>query len=150
MTSSATAGASARRRFVADEAAMVAHAVRVGGILVVPVVVVAWLARGTAGGLTALGAVAFVIATFAVTGRSLQWAADRGPTTLLATALGGFFVRLVLYAIAIALLRPVEAIDGPVLALSAAAAIVVVLAAETRLALRHGELWWVRDRKDHA
>ena len=96
-----------------------------------------------AGALTAAGAVAFVTAVFAVTGRSLGWAADRGPTTMQAVALGGFFLRLVVYAAMIVVLRPVEAINGTVLAASAGAAMVVILALETRLVLVHREFRFV-------
>lgn len=122
---------------------MVRAALIVGLVVSVVAVVVAGLISGVAGALTAFGAVAFVTAVFAVTGLSLAWAAPRGPTTLQAVALGGFFVRLVLYAALILALRPIEAIDGPVLAISAAAAMVAILAWETRLVLTHREFWHI-------
>lgn len=126
-----------------SEPAMVTLALRVGAVVAVVAGVVAGLVTDLAGALTAVGAVAFVAAVFAVTGRSLSWAADRGPTTVQAVALGGFFVRLVVYAFLIVLLRPVQAINGTVLAASAGAAMVVILACETRLVLAHREFWFV-------
>ncbi|MBW3620657.1 MAG: hypothetical protein KY461_10465, partial [Actinobacteria bacterium] len=126
-----------------SERTMAEAAVRVGVVAAVPVVVAALALRGAAGALTALGAVLLVVGNFYVTGRSLDWAARFGPTALQATALGGFLVRLVLFAAAIVVLRPVDAIDGPVLAISAAVAMVVVLAYEVRLVSSHRELWFV-------
>jgi hypothetical protein len=126
-----------------NELTMARAALRVGAVVTAPVVLVALLLRGVPAGLTALGAVALVVGNFYVTGRSLAWAARIGPVALQATALGGFMVRLVVYAAAIVLLRPVEAIDGPVLAISAAVAMVVVLAYEVRLVSSHRELWFV-------
>lgn len=128
---------------VDNEVTMARAAVRVGAAVAVPVVGVSWLLRGVDGGLTALGAVLLVVGTFYVTGRTLHWAGNISPTVLQAVALGGFFIRLVLYAALIVLLRPVEAVDGPVLAISTAVTLVVVLAAEVRLVLRHAEFWWV-------
>jgi ATP synthase protein I len=135
--------ASGAPRGDANEVAMARAAVRVGALTAVPVVAVAGLVRGTAGALTALAAVAFVTGLFYVTGRSLAWAASKSVTALQAMALGGFFVRLVLYAVLIVVLRPVEAIDGPVLAIATAVTMIVVLAFEVRFVLRHSELWWV-------
>lgn len=128
---------------VDNEVTMARAAVRVGAAVAVPVVGLSWLLRGPQGGLTALGAVLLVVGTFYVTGRTLHWAGNISPTVLQAVALGGFFVRLVLYAALIVLLRPVEAIDGHVLAISTAVTLVVVLAYEVRLVLRHAEFWWV-------
>lgn len=126
-----------------SELMMARAAVRVGLVLVVPVVGAAALLRGTPGALTALGAVAMVVGNMYATGRSLHWAAGISPVVLQGVALGGFLARLVMYAAAIVLLRPVEAIDGPVLAISAAVAMVVVLGYEVRLVSSHRELWFV-------
>lgn len=128
---------------VDNEVTMARAAVRIGAVVAVPVVGLSWALRGTGGGLTALGAVVLVVGTFYVTGRSLHWAGNISPVALQAVALGGFFLRLVLYALLIVLLRPVEAVDGPVLAISTAVTLVVVLAYEVRLVLRHAEFWWV-------
>lgn len=129
---------------VDSEVTMARTAVRVGAVLVVPVVAVAFAVRGLAGGLTALGAVVGVVGLFYLNGRTLGWAGDRGPAVLQAVALGGFFLRLVAYAALIVLLRPVEAIDGPVLAISTAVTMIIVLAYEVRLVTRHTEFWFVQ------
>jgi hypothetical protein len=126
-----------------NELTMARGAVRVGAIVAAPVVLAALVLRGIPGALTALGAVVLVVGNLYVTGRSLSWAAKIGPVALQATALGGFLVRLVVYAAAIVVLRPVEAIDGPVLAISTALAMVVVLAYEVRLVTSHPEMWFV-------
>lgn len=151
-----------------NEITMARAAVRAGALVALPVIVVAFLLRGVNGGVTALGAAVLVVGSFYVTGRSLHWAGNVSPTMLQAVALGGFFLRLVLYAALIVALRPVEAVDGEVLAVSTAVMLVVVLAYEVRLVLRHGELWWIQpaarrpaeadgpapaglgDRKEHA
>lgn len=125
------------------ETELVRAAVRAGLVVAVPIVAVAAISRGLEGGLTALVTVAFVVGVFALTGWSLRWAAGHGPTAIQAVALGGFFLRLVLYAALIVVLRPVEAIDDTVLAVSAAVALVAVLAYETRIVLTHREFWMV-------
>lgn len=133
-----------------NEVTMARAAVRVGSAVAVPLVLAAGLLRGTASALTALGAVLVVVGSFYVTGRSLAWAARLGVVALQAVALGGFLLRLMLYALAIVLLGPVEAIDGPVLAISTVVAMVTVLAYEVRLVLRHQEFWWLTDGKGRA
>ncbi len=125
------------------ESEMVRAALRVGLVVGVPATLVGGVLRGTSGALTALLTVGFVVGVFAVTGRSLGWAAKHGPIAIQAVALGGFFVRLVLYAAMILVLRPVDAIDDTVLAVSAAVAMVAVLTYETRLVLTQREFWFV-------
>lgn len=123
---------------------MARAAVRVGAAITVPVAGTAWLLRGPAGAASALGGVVLVIASFAGTGWSLHWAGRHGRSVLQAVALGGFGLRLGLYAIVLVLLEPVPAVDGPALAVATAAALVVLLVHETRLLSRRAELWWVR------
>ena len=65
-------------------------------------------------------------------------------------ALGGLFVRLVLYAVLLIALSPVEAVDGPVLAATVAVATIVLLTYETRFVLRTSQLWWLDDSTDAA
>jgi len=126
-----------------NEATMAREAARIGAWLLVPVVGVAGLVRGPAGALTALGALVMVVGSFWVTGHSLARAGRVSPLALQATALGGFFLRLVLYAGLIVVLRPIEAVDGPVLAIATAVSLVVLLSAEVRMVTRNGELWWL-------
>ncbi len=135
---------------VDSEVTMARTALRVGAVVVVPAVAIAWLVRDISGGLTALGAVVLVVGLFYVNGRSLGWAGERGPAVLQAVALGGFFLRLVTYAILIAVLRPVEAVDGHVLAITAALTTIIVLAFEVRLVTQHAEFWFVQTGADAA
>jgi len=122
---------------------MARAALPVGLVLAVLAVSAALPLRGTAGALTALGAVAFVVGNFYLTGRALAWGGRISPTVLQAVALGGFFLKLVALAVALVLLRPVEAIDGPVLAISTVVATVVVLVAEVRLVSQEATFWWL-------
>lgn len=122
---------------------MARAAMRVGAVLAVPVIAVSYLVRDLAGALTAVGALVIVIGQFVVTARSLAWAAKRGPAVVQAVALGGFGLRLMFYAGLILALRPVEAVDGPVLAIVTAASLVILLAWEARLVMNHSEMWFV-------
>lgn len=127
----------------AGETVMVHAAARLGAVLGPVVVAVAWWLRGLRGGLTATGAVLLVVGVFAVTGWSLRWAARRGPAVLQAVALGGFGVRLGLYALAVVLLSPLEAVDGHALAVSTGVVLVALLAYEARVLTTRSELWWI-------
>ncbi len=122
---------------------MARAALGVGAALAVPVVGTAWVLRDLAGALTALGALVVVIGQFVLTARSLAWAAKKGPVAVQATALGGFGLRLMFYAGLILALRPVEAIDGPVLAIVTAVSLVILLAFEVRLVMNHSEMWFI-------
>lgn len=126
------------------EALMARAACRFGAVLAVPVVAAAWWLRGTPGALTALGAVVLVIAGFAVTGWSLHWAGQYGLGALQAVALAGFGIKLAVYAAVIVVLEPLRVVDGPVLAVAAAVALVGLLAYEVRLLAGHEELWFVQ------
>ena len=131
-----------------DERTMARTALRVGAVLVpVVLLVVAVAGRGVAGLLTALGALALVVGNFYITGRAFHWAGRIGPTAVQAVALGGFFVKLVVLAIVLVALSGVDAVDGPVLAITTAFATIVLLATEVRLVLTHAEFWWLTDGK---
>jgi predicted transporter len=132
--------------------------VRTGALVALPLVAVSFALRGVAGGLTALVAAVAVLGLTASSVAS-SWAARFGPAVLQAVTLGGALLRLALYAVLAALLRPVA--DGVALALTVPALVVVVLVAEVRMALAHQPLWWVQpemaarpgslaDRKDRA
>lgn len=131
------------RGSIDHELVLARTAVRVGASLAALAVAIVLPLRGTAAAVTAVAAVALVSGTFALAGASHAWAARRGPAVLQAVAFGGFLVRLVIYATALVLLRPVDAVDGPVLAITTAIAAIVVLAFEVRSVLAHRELWWV-------
>lgn len=134
---------------------MLGAARRVGLVLLVVFVPAAWLLRGTGGAGTALGVLAVVIGGFLLTGRSLRWAGQRGPTTVQAVALGGTLFKLCLYALLIVTLAPLGVIDRPTLAVTAPLALTILLVVEARLVVTNPEFRmlhstpaWARDGKD--
>lgn len=131
---------------VASELMMARASLRVGLPLALGSLAIVYPWRGAASAATALGAVALVVGNFYLTGRSLAWAAKKSLAVLQGVALGGLLARLVLYAVLIVVLDPVEAIDGPVLAVTTAIATVVLLTYETRFVLATSQLWWLDPR----
>lgn len=125
------------------EALLGRAAVRVVAVLALPVVGISWVLRGSDAAATAIGGLALVALGQWVTGRSLSWAARRSLTILHVVTLGGFLVRLAVYATLIILLAPTDMVDGPVLAASVALTVVAVLAVETRMVLRDNSFWWL-------
>lgn len=125
------------------EFAMARAAARVVVPAAVPATAIAWAVRGARGGLTALAAVAFVAVWFGLSGLSLGWAARRSLALLQAVALGGFALRVGALGIAMVALAPVAAIDGPVLAITVGAGVVLLLTYEVWYVLRRADLWWV-------
>ncbi|HEY8339620.1 MAG TPA: hypothetical protein VIK95_07110 [Egibacteraceae bacterium] len=111
--------------------------------LAVPVVAVAAAVAGAGGALGAGIATAVVAGMLLMTGGMLSLAARFGPTALLAAALGGYLLRLMIYALLIVLLRPVEAIHGPSLAIAAAVLLIAALTWEVRAVSRTPRLFWV-------
>jgi hypothetical protein len=111
--------------------------------LAVPVIAVAWLAAGLPGLYSAAIGAAVVIGMFLMAGATMSWAARISPTALMAAVLGGYLVRLMIYAGLILLLRPVEWLSGPSLAIATAVLLVAVLAWEVRVASRNPSLFWV-------
>ena len=105
---------------------------RVVGLLALPVLVIATLARGSAGFLGALTAAAVVGGSLLMMGALLTWAARFGPSAMMSAALGGYLVRLVLYALLIVVLRPLEVIDGTSLAVSTVVLLLAALGWEAR------------------
>lgn len=126
-----------------SEATMARAALPVGSVLAVLAVAIVLPWRGVGAAATALGAVVFVVGNFYLTGRALTWGGRISPAVLQAVALGGFFLKLVVLAIALVLLRPVEAIDGTVLAITTVVATMVVLAFEVRLVSQQATFWWL-------
>ncbi|HUH07751.1 MAG TPA: hypothetical protein VML96_08090, partial [Egibacteraceae bacterium] len=88
-------------------------------------------------------AAALVLAMFGLSGVSVAFAARFGPSAVMAAALGGFMLRLVAYALLIVLLRPVEAIHGPSLAISAAVLLIATLVCEAWLVITRPGFFWV-------
>ncbi|MPZ87644.1 MAG: hypothetical protein GEU81_06120 [Nitriliruptorales bacterium] len=122
---------------------MAAAAIRFAGVLAVPVVAVAWLAAGRDGAISAGLGVALVAGTFAVSAALLSLAARFGPAALMAAGLGGFVVRLLIYAALLVVLRPVEAIHGPSLAVSVAVVMIATLVFEARYVTRTPGFYWL-------
>ena len=79
------------------------------------VVVVAWLARGGDAALSAGFAIGLVLANLVLSALLLSWAARVSPVALMATALGGFIVRMVLVGIALYAVKDRDWVDPPVL-----------------------------------
>lgn len=100
--------------------------------LALPALVVSGLVAGAGGVLGAAIAAALIAVMFLSQAALLDRAARISPTAMMAAALGGFAVRLLGYALLIVLLRPVEAIHGPSLAVTAAVLLVASLAWEAR------------------
>jgi hypothetical protein len=69
------------------------------------IVIVAAILGGSAGAWSALLAIAVVMANFGLAALSLSWAARTSPTALMATALGGFLVRMALLTAVILAVR---------------------------------------------
>lgn len=112
-------------------------------VLAVPCVAVASLAVGREGAIGAGVATAVVAGMFAMSGAMTSWAARLGPTVLMGAVLGGYLLRMVVYALLIVLLRPVEAIHGRSLAVTAAVLLVGALIWEVRLVSRVPGFFWL-------
>jgi len=102
-----------------------------------------WL--GTSGLAGAGLAVAVVAGMQALSGGLLSLAAPFGPSALLGAALGGYMLKLCIYALLMVLLGDAEGIHGPSLAVTAAILLVVALAWQTHLVMRDARLFWVAD-----
>jgi hypothetical protein len=118
-------------------------ALGVVGALAVPVLAVAWLAVGREGLLSAALGIALVAGTYVLSALFLSVAARFGPAAVLGAALGGYALRLMLYGVLLVVLRPVEAIHGPTLALSAASVMISTLVFEVWYASRTPSLFWL-------
>ena len=112
-------------------------------VLGLPVIAIAGLVAGAPGAASAAVGAAVVIGMFMMAGATMSWAARIGPAALMGAVLGGYLVRLFIYAALIILLRDVAWISGPVLAISTAVLLVAVLIWEVRIASRNPTLFWV-------
>ena len=117
----------------------------VGFLLILggPVIAVAALLEGVPGALSAAIGAAVVIGMFLMAGALMSWAARISPAALMGAVLGGYLIRLMIYAGLIVLLRPVEWLSGPSLAISTAVLLVAVLVWEVRVVSRTPNLFWV-------
>ena len=82
------------------------------------VIVVAALFAGSSGAWSALLAVAVVAGNFGLAAVSLSWAARISPTTLMATAFGGFAVRMGIVTVVILAVRHTSWINLSVFAIT--------------------------------
>lgn len=129
-----------------DERRLAAGAVWAVGLLALPAGVLAGLAAGWAGVVSALIGLGFVLVLFGAAAALLAWVAGRNPTRGLrgvGVLVGGALVRLALYAVVLVALARLTWLHRPSLAWATAAAIAITLAYELRLMARLPRLFWV-------
>lgn len=127
----------------APELRIAGSAMRAVLVLAVPCLALATVLAGPQGLLGAGVGTAVVLGMFGISAALSALAAPHGPSAMLLATVGGFALRLVIYAILIVVLDPVEAIHGPSLAVSAAVLLVGTLAWEVRHVSRTPGFWWV-------
>jgi len=96
------------------------------------VVLVAWATRGGNGALSAGFGIGLVLANLTLSAVLLAWAARVLPSVLMATALGGFLVRMTLVGFALYLVKDLGWADLPVLAVTVLVTHLGMLFWETR------------------
>jgi hypothetical protein len=149
-----------------DERRLARGALRILAVLAPPVLGVAYFVAGSAGAISALIGLSFVLVMFSASGAILAWvsarssggqdaatdatdATDASTSGDLAAGKGvglmvlGAAVRLPLYIVALVLLERVSWIHGRSLAAATAIAVVVTLAYELRLIATMPRLFWV-------
>jgi hypothetical protein len=103
------------------------------GVPAAPVVVlVAWMIGGTDIAASVAYALAIVAVNLVLAALSLGWAARISPTALMATALGGFLVRMGLLTVAVMLVKDSSWISLPALAIAILLSHLALLFWETR------------------
>lgn len=113
-----------------------------------PVVVAGAAAvAGVNGALSATLPALLIVGGCMMTALPMPWAAARGPEALFAVTLGGFMLRLAVYAALVVTVRPLDVIHGPSLAVSGAVLLVASLLWEIRTALRTPGFFWVSVRE---
>lgn len=125
------------------EATLARAASRLLACLAVPLIGGAWIAAGPGGALGAGAGMAFVLALFGLSGLALTLVSDHSPSTVVAVSVGGVFVRLLAYPVALALLAPVQGLHRPSLAAATAVAFVATLAYEVYVVSRTPRLYWL-------
>jgi hypothetical protein len=96
------------------------------------IVAVAWVTRGSDGALSAGFGIALVLANLVLSAVLLAWAARVSPSVLMATALGGFIVRMALVGFALYAVKDRSWVDLPVLAVTVLVTHLGMLFWETR------------------
>lgn len=108
-----------------------------------PTLLISWLAAGMPGVWGAGLGLAVVIGMFLMAGATMSWAARISSAALMGAVLGGYLVRLIIYAVLIVVLGDAEWLSGTTLAVATAVLLVAVLAWEVRVASRNPSLFWV-------
>jgi hypothetical protein len=96
------------------------------------VVVIAWLVRGADGAASAGFGIGLVLANLVLSAVLLGWAARISPYVLMATALGGFILRMALVGVALYTVKDRSWVDLPVLAVTVLVTHLGMLFWETR------------------
>jgi hypothetical protein len=131
------------------EAVLARAALRFGAVAGLPGTGLAWALGGTSAALTTAGMLAFLVGAHALTAAAAAWASrldDLAPGVVMVT---GFFTRLMLLAVALNVLRPLDIVHSTALAVSGAVGVLALLAYEVFVASRHPELWWLRERTEN-
>ena len=103
------------------------------GVPAAPVIVfVSWMIGGTDIAASVAYALAIVAVNLVLAALSLGWAARVSPTALMATALGGFLVRMGLLTVAVLLVKDSSWISLPALAIAILLSHLALLFWETR------------------
>lgn len=127
-----------------DERRLAVGAVRVVGLLSLPVAAGAWLVAGWQGAVSALIGLAFVLVLFGASAALLTYVAGhRTAASGVGILAVGAVVRLPLYVVALVLLERVAWIHGRSLAAATALAIAVTLGHELDLLRRMPRLFWI-------
>jgi hypothetical protein len=116
----------------AVEKAIARDLVRRGAVLAPAVVIVCALGFGREGALTAAYAVAIVLLNLVGSAALLAWAAPKGPTVLMGTALGGFLGRMILVGLAVWAVNDASWVHMKLLAVTVLLTHLGLLAWETR------------------
>jgi hypothetical protein len=134
MGESMTAAASAEApiQTPAVERAIARDLVRRGALLAPAIVIICALGFGRDGALTAGYAVVIVLANLIGSAAMLAWAAPKGPTVLMATALGGFLGRMILVGLAVWAVNDASWVQMKLLAVTVLLTHLGLLAWETR------------------
>ena len=127
----------------AEERLLARGALRVLGLLAVPVAGIAGTVGGWPAMVSALIGLGFVLVLFGGSALLLAWAADRAPSTALGLLLAGVWGRLILYFAVLSALAPLSWVHQGSLAAAAGVAVAVTLAYELRLLARTPRLFWV-------
>jgi hypothetical protein len=127
----------------ADERRLAYGAVAALAVLAVPVALVAGLAAGWPGAVSALLGLSFVLVLFGASASLLAWVARRRHDRAIAVLVGGAVGRLLFYLVALLVLAQFGWVHRVSLALATGVAVAVTLAFELVLLSRMPHLFWI-------